>query len=197
MTLNLEQIRHTADRVAASQGLDVVEIEHLGGGKHRVVRVFIEKNREERARKAAEAESNLEALPAQAAQDRGALDRLAWVTHEDCERFSRDFGTVLDIENLIPGGSYTLEVSSPGLDRKLVTPADFERFEGSVVKVRTFAPLEGNRHWLGKIVRVKGGQLVLDPGATGKRSGRRGVAAGQVLEIPLAEIEKANLVPEF
>ncbi|MDX6462790.1 MAG: ribosome maturation factor RimP, partial [Acidobacteriaceae bacterium] len=119
MALSIEEIRRTADRVAASHGLDVVEIEYLGGSKHRVLRVFIEQNAEQRARRAQEAsEQNLlEHL----GPDGVALDQLAWVTHEDCERFSRDFGTVIDVEGLVPVDDYTLEVSSPGLDRKLAT----------------------------------------------------------------------------
>src|SRR5580704_17124154 len=135
MALSIEQIRHAADRVAASHGLDVVEIEYLGGSKHRVLRVFIEQNAEQRARRAEQAgEQNLlEHLGAEGI----ALDQLAWVTHEDCERFSRDFGTVIDVEDLVPGSEYTLEVSSPGLDRKLVTRADYERFQASPVKIRT------------------------------------------------------------
>ena len=92
MSLSIEQIRRTADRVAASHGLDVVEIEYLGGSKHRILRVFIEQNAEQRARRAEEAAAkpqDEEQLP------QGIpLDQLAWVTHEDCERFSRDFGTV-------------------------------------------------------------------------------------------------------
>jgi ribosome maturation factor RimP len=81
MALSIEQLRQTADRVAASHGLEIVEIEYLGGSKHRVLRVFIEQNAEQRARKAQEAaEQNLlEHLEAEGI----ALDQLAWVTHED------------------------------------------------------------------------------------------------------------------
>jgi ribosome maturation factor RimP len=112
MSLSLEQIRRTADRVAASHGLDVVEIEYLGGSKQRVLRVFIEQNAEQRARRrankklkdraaAGEQQSLLEHLGSEGI----ALDQLAWVTHEDCERFSRDFGTVIDVEDLVPAAS--------------------------------------------------------------------------------------------
>ena len=206
MALNLEQIRRTADRVAASLGLDVVEIEHLGGSKHRALRVFIERNREGRARMAEEARAQIEsgvdlaksgALPSSAVAGSEALDRLAWITHEDCESFSRDFGTVLDVEDLIPGAEYTLEVSSPGLDRKLVDPADYQRFKGNVVKVQTFAPLAGNRHWQGRLTEVRESGVVLELPAVGKRSRKKGTTTEQTLEIAFADVEKANLVPEF
>ena len=177
MALSLEQIRRTADRVAASHGLDVVEIEYLGGSKHRVLRVFIEQNAEQRARRAQEAQ-------AQEANDQSrhlltegiALDQLAWVTHEDCERFSRDFGTVIDVEELVPVEGYTLEVSSPGLDRKLASRADYERFQASPVKVQTFAPVAGNRHWLGKLTEVKPEGIVLDLTAREAKGEQEGAA---------------------
>ena len=63
-------------------------------------------------------------------------DPLAGVTHGDCANFSREFGTILDVEDAVPG-SYTLEVSSPGLDRKLTKAADFARFAGSRMKLTT------------------------------------------------------------
>jgi ribosome maturation factor RimP len=206
MALNLEQIRRMADRVAASLGLDVVELEHLGGSKNRVLRVFIERDREGRARMAEEARLQIEsgvdlaksgALPAAAVGGVEALDRLAWITHEDCEAFSRDFGTVLDVEDLISGAEYTLEVSSPGLDRKLLDPADYRRFKGNVVKLQTFAPLAGNRHWQGRLTEVRESGIVLELPAVGRKSRKKGAMAEQTLEIAFADVEKANLVPEF
>jgi ribosome maturation factor RimP len=195
MALSIEQLRQTADRVAASHGLEVVEIEYLGGSKHRVLRVFIEQNAEQRARKAQEAaEQNLlEHLEAEGI----ALDQLAWVTHEDCERFSRDFGTVIDVEGLVPVDAYTLEVSSPGLDRKLATRADYERFQASPVKVQTFTPVAGNRHWLGKLTEVRPEGIVLDLTARKQKSSKKGPAPAQTVEIAFANIEKANLAPEI
>ena len=64
------------------------------------------------------------------------IDKPSGVTHEDCANLSREVGTILDVEDGVPGGSYTLEVSSPGLDRKLLKAADYERFAGSRVKIR-------------------------------------------------------------
>jgi ribosome maturation factor RimP len=195
MALSIEQLRQTADRVAASHGLEIVEIEYLGGSKHRVLRVFIEQNAEQRARKAQEAaEQNLlEHLEAEGI----ALDQLAWVTHEDCERFSRDFGTVIDVEGLVPVDAYTLEVSSPGLDRKLATRADYERFQASPVKVQTFTPVAGNRHWLGKLTEVRPEGIVLDLTARKQKPSKKGPAPAQTVEIAFANIEKANLAPEI
>jgi ribosome maturation factor RimP len=204
MALSIEQIRRTADRVASSQGLDVVEIEYLGGSKQRVLRVFIEQNSEQRARRAQvaaqkradgaapdEEQSLLEHL----VNEGIALDQLAWVTHEDCERFSRDFGTVIDVEELVPADNYTLEVSSPGLDRKLETRADYERFQASPVKVRTFTPVAGNRHWLGKLTEVKPEGIVLDLTEKKQKGSKKGT--GQTVEIAFANIEKANLAPDI
>ena len=67
-------------------------------------------------------------------------------------QFSRDFGVLLDVEDLVPGAEYTLEASSPGLDRKLSRQEDFERFTGCLVKVQTFEPIRNNRHWQGRLV---------------------------------------------
>jgi len=195
MALSIEQIRRTADRVAASHGLDVVDIEYLGGSKHRVLRIFIEQNAEQRARRAqlASEQSLLEHLGTGGI----ALDQLAWVTHEDCERFSRDFGTVIDVEELVPVDDYTLEVSSPGLDRKLATRADYERFQASPVKVQTFTPVAGNRHWLGRLTEVKPEGIVLDLTAKKQKGSKKGPPQGQSVEIAFANIEKANLAPEI
>ena len=210
MSLGMEQIRRAADRVAASHGLDVVEIEYLGGSKQRILRVFIEQNAEQRARRAEEAAANLrngaatddeQSLLQHLGSQGIAFDQLAWVTHEDCERFSRDFGTVIDVEDLVPGSDYTLEVSSPGLDRKLATRADYERFQASPVKVRTFTPVAGNRHWVGKLTEVKPEGIVLDLTAKKQKGSKKalnqGLTQGQTVEIAFANIEKANLAPEI
>jgi ribosome maturation factor RimP len=204
MALSLEQIRRTADRVAASHGLDVVEIEYLGGSKQRILRVFIEQNAEQRARRAEAAVAGPADGPVAEEEQsllqhlRGegvALDQLAWITHADCERFSKDFGTVIDVEELVPADNYTLEVSSPGLDRKLATRADYERFQASPVKVRTFTPVAGNRHWLGKLTEVRPEGIVLDLTAKKHPGSKKHPAVGQTVEIAFANIEKANLAP--
>ncbi|MFY9937420.1 MAG: ribosome maturation factor RimP, partial [Silvibacterium sp.] len=157
MALSLDQIRTTAQRVAASHGLDVVEVEYVGAAKDRTLRIFIEKNAEERARLTAEAAATAE-------QHDHPIHRehLSGVTHEDCQAFSRDFGTVLDVEELVPGDNYTLEVSSPGLDRKLHGISDFRRFSGSLVKLQTFEPIVGNRHWQGRLTQVSERAITID-----------------------------------
>ncbi len=218
MAFDAEQIRVVGQRVAASHGLDVVEIDFSGGAKHRMLRVFIEKNAEER-RKLAEAghgaDSAGDSHPHLKSEMGGtqiavALDQLAGVTHEDCAAFSRDFGTVLDVEDLIPGSEYTLEVSSPGLDRKLRGIEDFRRFQGMLAKVQTFEPVEGNRHWQGRVTEVGEATVKLTRSGTGHRSpgaGKKksaehraqssGKAESSAVEIALKNIEKAQLVPEF
>ena len=167
-------MREIAERVATSSGLEVVDVEFLGGGKARMLRVFLDK-------------------PAAAGSD-----PLAGVTHEDCANFSREFGTILDIEDAVPGGSYTLEVSSPGLDRKLSRAADFERFTGSRMKVMTRQPVNSNRYFEGRLESFRDGRLTLDVSAASKKSRKKmGAAAGQTIEIDFANVEKANLVPEI
>ncbi|MBV8115544.1 MAG: ribosome maturation factor RimP [Silvibacterium sp.] len=191
MALNLDQIRATAQRVAASHGLDVVDIEYQGAGKSRLLRVYIEKNAEGRARLAAEA-----AAAGEQNDDQVPVEHLSRVTHEDCQTFSRDFGTLLDVEDLVPGSEYTLEVSSPGLDRRLHRLEDYRRFTGSLVKVRTIEPVAGNRHWQGRLTGVSDHAITIDLSAL-KQKGKGKKANQETSEIEISNIEKANLVPEF
>lgn len=126
------------------------------------------------------------------------IDKPEGVTHEDCANFSRDVGTILDVEDAVPGGAYLLEVSSPGLDRKLSRPADFERFQGSLAKVMTHEPVNGNRHFEGRIHKFENGRLSLELCQSKKKpkKGQPEPPSG-TLEIDLSNIEKANLVPEI
>src|SRR6267154_5267984 len=175
MALDVDRVREIADRVAVSSGLEVVEIEFLGGGKARMLRVFLDK-------------------PA------AGTDPLAGVTHEDCANFSREFGTILDVEDVMPG-SYTLEVSSPGLDRKLTKAADFTRFTGSRMKLKTRQPVNNNRYFEGRLESFREGLLTLDLSAASKKSKKKmGTTAAeqeQKIGIEFANVEKANLVPEI
>src|SRR5437016_268934 len=132
MAFEAERVREIAERVAASSGLEVVEVELRGGGKARMLRIVI--------------------------------DKPAGVTHEDCANLRREVGTNLDVEDAVPGGSYTLEVSCSGLDRKLVRPADYELFAGSRLKLRMCNPVNGKRCLDGKL---EGLQTELDK-ETGK-----------------------------
>jgi len=172
MALDVDRVREIADRVAASSGLEVVDVEFLGGGKARMLRVFLDK-------------------PA------AGNDPLAGVTHQDCANFSREFGTILDVEDVMPG-SYTLEVSSPGLDRRLVKAADFTRFTGSRMKLMTRRPVNNNRHFEGRLESFQDGLLTLDLSVASHKSRKKmGDQAGQKIEIEFANVEKANLVPEI
>jgi ribosome maturation factor RimP len=193
MALQIETIRATADRIAASHHLDVVDIEFTGGAKHRLLRVFLEKDAEARAQFVADAASNEAAgLP------KGVpVETLSGVTHEDCASFARDFGTVLDVEDLIPGAEYTLEVSSPGLERKLLKPADYERFHGSLAKIQTFTAVDNNRHFTGKLIAFDGKTITLDLSSAKQKGKAKKTPSAQTIEISLANIEKANLIAEI
>ena len=201
MAVSLDEIRKAAERVAASHGLDVVDIELAGSKKDRTLRVSLEKNAEGRARLKAEAAAGAEGLPEKLLEGSLAVEQLSGLTHEDCSRFSRDFGVLLDVEDLVPGEEYTLEASSPGLDRKLIRPEDFERFRGCLVKVQTFEPIRNNRHWQGRLVagqesKAQTGTITVDLAAVQQNSKSRKSGVNTV-EIALSNIEKANLVPEI
>ncbi len=199
MALQLDTIRALADRTAASHSLEIVELDFSGGAKFRTLRVFLEKDAETRSRLAAEAASSeTSELP------RGvATELLSFTTHEDCEVFTRDFGIQLDIEDLIPGAEYTLEVSSPGLDRKLSKPADFSRFTGSLVKLQTFSAVDANRHFQGRLTAFDGQKLTLDlsavkqKGKPKKAAAAKAAAPDKLTEIAFLNVEKANLIPEI
>jgi ribosome maturation factor RimP len=184
--------------VATSHHLDVVDLEFSGGVKFRTLRIFIEKNAEERAKLAAKAAEAGEDDEAASLPKGVPVELLSGVTHEDCAAFAQDFGTVLDVEELIPGTTeYTLEVSSPGLERKLQRPEDYTRFMGSMVKVQTFSPVDNNRHWQGRLTGFAGNVLTLDLSAVKQKGKAKKAAAVPAVEIPLANVEKAHLVAEF
>jgi ribosome maturation factor RimP len=203
MAVDLDAIRAAAQRVAASHGLDVVDLEMAGPAKDRVLRICLEKNAAGRERLKAEIEaggSNTgnESLPERLAEGRLSVEQLSGVTHQDCAEFSRDFGVLLDVEDLGPGGEYTLEASSPGLDRKLTGAKDFQRFLGCLAKVQTFEPIAGNRHWQGRLkgLNEAGSAIVIDLDAVKQNSKTRKTGA-RTVEIVLSNIEKARLLPEF
>ncbi|HEX9200806.1 MAG TPA: ribosome maturation factor RimP [Acidobacteriaceae bacterium] len=193
MALEMDAIRALAERVAASHHLEVVDVEFGGGGKSRALRVFVEKDAAERARLKARAEAGeVEDLP------KGVpVELLSGVTHEDCAVFATDFGTLLDVEDVVPGSEYTLEVSSPGLERKLSRADEFERFAGSLVKVKTFIPVNNNRVWTGRLMGFADGVLKIDLAAVKQKGKAKKAAVADVMEIPLKDVEKANLVVEL
>jgi ribosome maturation factor RimP len=201
MAVSLDEIRRAAERVAASHGLDVVDIEFAGTAKDRTLRVALEKNAQGRAQLKAAAAAGAEGLPERLLEGSLTVEQLSGVTHENCAAFSRDFGVLLDVEDLVPGGEYTLEASSPGLDRTLSRPEEFERFAGCLVKVRTFEPIRNNRHWQGRLMtgpqtELGSGAITLDLAAV-KQNSKSRKAGVNTVEIALSNIEKANLVPEI
>jgi ribosome maturation factor RimP len=168
MALELERVREIVERVTSSGGLELVDVEFRGGGKSRMLRIII--------------------------------DKPSGVTHQDCANVSREVGTILDVEDAVPG-SYLLEVSSPGLDRKLSRADEFERFVGSLVRLTTREPIAGNRHLEGRLDSVHDGRITLrlerkQAKGTGKRQ-QQPAADVPLVEVELANVEKANLVPEI
>ena len=108
------------------------------------------------------------------------IDKSGGVSHEDCSAVSRRIEEVLDADDFIPD-AYLLEVSSPGLERELYSLQDFEKFAGNLAKVKTFAPIDGQRNFRGKIVAVEGEEIVFEDKTTG------------TARFPFSAIAKANL----
>jgi len=146
------RIREIADRVAVTEGLELVDVELAGKGRGAVLRIFI--------------------------------DKPGGITIQDCEIVSGQVGTILDVEDVIPD-SYTLEVSSPGLDRRLVKPADYERFAGKRIKLLLKAPHEGRRRFRGMLRGIHNGRIQLEK------------ENGETIGIEYAEVQKANLMFEW
>src|SRR5947199_8308212 len=108
------------------------------------------------------------------------IDKPAGISLRDCELVSEQVGTVLDVEDLIPF-SYTLEVSSPGLDRKLFKEADYIRFAGKLAKIQTRIPLEHQRVFRGRLRGLQDGKILVE------------LPKGDLLEIPLDVVAEARL----
>ena len=112
------------------------------------------------------------------------LDKPGGITHKDCHVVSEQVGALLDVEDVIEN-RYTLEVSSPGLDRKLVKPADFERFAGKQIKLALKVARQGRRRFRGLLLGMERETVKMD------------IGDGQVVGFEYGEIEKANLIAEF
>jgi ribosome maturation factor RimP len=147
------RIEEVAQRVAQSEGLELVEVEVKGGGGFRLVRI--------------------------------AIDKPEGVTHADCELVSQQVGTILDVEDLVPGGRYTLEVSSPGVERKLLKPQDYQRFQGKKAHITLRQEVDGRRQWEGTLAGIEDGVVVLD------------TAPGKTIRFALEQVQKANLKFEW
>lgn len=152
--MELERIRGIAERVAGSEGLELVAVEWAGSPGQGILRITIDRPE-------------------------------GGVSHRDCQSVSEQVGAILDVEDLVPG-RYVLEVASPGLDRKLYKPADYERFRGRRVKVRLKHPLPelGGRRFEAEL----GG---LAEGVVSFR------LEGETVRVPYEEIEAVNLVIEL
>ena len=112
------------------------------------------------------------------------IDKPGGVTLADCENVSHQVGTILDVEDVI-AAHYTLEVSSPGLDRKLLKPADYERFRGRKARVKLRHPKEGRSNFVGRLAELEQGEVSLE------------VEGGAKVRFPLEEVVTARLVVEF
>ena len=170
--MNLEKIREAAERVARSEGLEVVDVEWKIG-KQRFLRVYIDR---------LPAAGSTEAL-----EEERAADPYPKISHADCERVSQQLSVILDVEELVPGPGYILEISSPGMDRALKTAADFQRFRGRLAKVSTAEPIGEAKFFEGRLLGFEKGKVRLE--LKGKEA--------RMVEIPFEAIRKANLVVEF
>jgi len=173
--VNLESIRAAAERVARSEGLEIVDVEWKVG-KQRFLRVYIDRV----------PQRSPSPDGGSAAED--GFDPDPKISHADCERVSQQLSVILDVEELIEGpAGYILEVSSPGLDRALKKPGDFERFVGRLAKISTSEPIENAKFFEGRLAGFADGKVRME--LQGKEP--------RTVEIPLEGIRKANLVVEF
>ena len=159
-TMDLGKIREAAERVARSEGLEVFDVEWKIG-KQRMLRIYLDR-------------------PPGPANPEGA-----GITHKDCERVSEQLSVILDVEDLVPGKSgYILEVSSPGLDRKLIKPADYERFTGRLARIWLNEPVEKQSYFEGRLAGYADGVVKL-------------AVRDHEIAVPYSGIRKANLVVEL
>jgi len=157
--MDLEKIREAAERVARSEGLDVFDVEWKIG-KQRLLRVYIDR------------------LPGPANPEG------LGISHKDCEKVSQQLSVILDVEDLVPGPSYLLEVSSPGLDRKLLKPADYERFTGRLARLWLNEAIENQKYFEGRLAGYSEGVVKLN-------------VREREIAVPFPLIRKANLVVEI
>ena len=174
--MDLEKIREAAERVARSEGLEIVDVEWKIG-KQRFLRVYIDRVPKPVG----------EMRDAAGAVESAARDPYPKISHADCERVSQQLSVILDVEELITGPGYVLEISSPGMDRALKTEFDFERFTGRSAKVWTEEPVEDLKFFEGRLKGFADGKVRMELKSKDAR----------IVEIPLGMIRKANLVVEF
>lgn len=148
-----ERITAIAERAAAREGLEVWNVDVLGAGRSRLIRIYI--------------------------------DKPEGVTLADCELMSQQVGTVLDVEDVVPDNRYHLEVSSPGVERRLFKPEQFARFAGHKARIALREPIENQRRWEGILAGVEEGMILLE------------TANGASMRLRMDQIEKANLKFEW
>jgi ribosome maturation factor RimP len=184
--LDLEKVRQAAERVARSEGLEIADVEWKVG-KQRFLRVYIDRLPERTAAPDATDAQDPNGSNASDVEEAPPSNPYPKITHGDCERVSQQLSVILDVEDLIPGPGYVLEVSSPGMDRALKKAADFERFRGRKAKIVTTEPVGDAKFFEGRLAGVAPGKVRIE--LQGKQA--------KVVEIPLDAIRKANLVVEF
>jgi len=164
-----DRLRAVASRIAESYGLDIFDVQFRRESHGWVLRVILDRP----------------ARPYDSAAQ-GAVEHEESVSIDDCRRVSEDLSARLDVEPelLDAGRTYTLEVSSPGLDRPLRGETDYRRFVGRLAKIVTAEPIAGQSHFAGRLTGVDGDEVVL---VEGKRTHR----------VPLAAIRRARLDVEF
>ena len=169
----LPTLEQLAERAVSAEGLELAWVEFKRQGGSWVLRVFIERPSDE--------------LGADAESQRVGL--------QDCERVTARLGFLLDAEDPIDS-SYTLEVSTPGLDRPLRKAGDYQRFVGRLARVKTKQLLDGRRRFLGRLRGVEDGSVLLDePQPASKR--RKSGGSERRLAIPLSTIESGRLEVEI
>ncbi len=158
----LERLRAIAERVARSRGLEVFDVQYRRESPGWVLRVILDK------------------VP----EPGGTPEGDAAVTVEDCQRVSEELSAILDVEDPIEH-AYTLEISSPGLDRPLRGAADYGRFSGRLAKIVLTEPVDGRMHYRGRLQGVEGSDVLLT------------TEEGRAVRIPFSAIARGRLEVEF
>tara|TARA_R110001592_G_scaffold359369_2_gene665914 strand:+ start:21376 stop:21942 length:567 start_codon:yes stop_codon:yes gene_type:complete len=158
-------------------GYEFWGMEHLAQGKHSLLRIYIESQLGSQKIESSDIE-----LSEQGEVEKGSVSE-SGIALEDCEKVSRQVGAILDVEDPI-SGDYTLEVSSPGMDRLLYNLSQYERFKGHYVAIKLRMAYEGRRKYTGVISGIEGRDVVIQ------------VDKEEFL-FPIEAIEKANIIPQF
>ena len=184
MTLEIDRIRDAAERAARSAGVEVVDVEWKVG-RQRFLRVFIDKPFAAQGQAQDKPFDRLGQPPfAGLSPTQGEQNKPEGIGHRECQAVSEQLSVLLDVEDLVPGPPYVLEVSSPGLDRKLTRPAEFERFSGRKARISMVQPVEAQTFFEGRLAGYAEGRVKID-------------VQGRIIELPLAGIRKAQLVVEL